>query len=282
MLRGESFCPDSLIPFPTYRSVRSDGKGFRKGPPEIAETLAHFYFSERFRGLSETSRRSLFLLPSASEARKEAQRTAPSDSWMESRLAIVKMAVWQQYRTMPQLPAAILSGEVTIGSARSLGRGWEPRFHGDERWAQVVRKTAEKYLSSDKMVLLASGDTDIFNPFLFSSKLSLLLGRKRVHELLVGCRPGVDALAEQWAIQNYVPVVHLPVGSMRGTVLHEVAVDSLAATASHAFLISKGNDKTVLALLSRLTNYQTPTRVVRLDHDGRPLPKTATHATRRH
>lgn len=273
MLRDQSFSPDSLIPFQAYRTPRPDGKGFIKGEPEIWDTVAHFYFSERFRSINESARVAIQLMPSASEARKVAQRTTPPESWMTNRLRIIRTALWFQFKACPKLPEALLSGEVPIGDARSLGKGWEPRNRGNERWQQVVEGTAKRFLSQDRMILLASGDVDVFNPFLFSSRLAQLLGDKQVHEILIGCRTGADAMAEQWAIETYTPVSHHPIRAHDGKDRAEQAIEAITSLATHALVFSKGADKTIAKMLHNLKTHQTPTRLVRLDNNGRPLPK---------
>lgn len=273
MLAGEKFCPDSLIPFPTYRTAREDGKGYVWGPPELCGTLAHFYFSERLRGVDEHMRREILLLPSASEARKAAQRIEAPTKWTTARLEIVKAALWSQFLIAPTLAADLLAGRVRIGDGQSLGHGWEARQRGDERWKQVVQKTAQQFLSGSRMVLLATGDTDIFNPFLFASRLAVLLAEKRPNEMVIACRAGVDAMAEGWAIDNYVPAVHQPLRKRPGTPVTETSIQTLASAVTHAILFTKGQDSTIIQLHQQLVHRRIPARVVLLDKDGRPVPK---------
>lgn len=273
MLAGEKFCPDSLIPFPTYRTARDDGKGYVWGAPELCATLAHFYFSERLRGIDESMRREILLLPSASEARKAAQRVEAHAKWTEVRLDIVKCALWCQFLSMPSLASNLLSGVLEIGDGQSLGHGWEARRRGDERWKHVVQKTAQQFVASGKMVLLATGDTDIFNPFLFSSRLAVLLDGKLPKEMLVACRSGVDAMAEGWAIENYIPAVHQPLRKAPGTPISEASIQALASAATHAIIFTKGQDSTIIQLRQQLAQSRIPARVILLDKDGRPVPK---------
>jgi len=273
MLAGETFSPDSLIPFSTYRTARDDGKGYVWGAPELCGTLAHFYFSERLRGVDEQLRREILLLPSASEARKAAQRLEASPKWTEVRLDIVKAALWCQFLALPSLASNLLAGEVAIGDGQSLGHGWEARRRGDERWKQVVQKTAQQFVSPGRMVLLATGDTDIYNPFLFSSRLAVLLAGKLPKEMLIACRSGVDAMAEDWAIENHIPAVHHPLRKAPGTPVTEASIQALASAATHAIIFTKGQDSSIIQLRQHLAHRQIPTRVVLLDKDGRPVPK---------
>ncbi len=142
------FSPGSLIPFSTYRTPRQDQKGFLRGDAEISATLVHFYFAERFRGRDEGLRREVLSSPSATEARKIAQRIEPDEHWLENRLALVKSALWMQFTAVPTLPAKILDGSIPIGSARPLGKGWETPRQGKERWERTVRKVAQAFVSS--------------------------------------------------------------------------------------------------------------------------------------
>lgn len=271
MFAGEKFNPDSLIPFSTYRPPRPDGKGFIWGVPEMSATVAHFYFSERMRGVDEDARRSTLILPSSSEARKAAQRVPATDKWIAARMQIVKSALWSQFRCIPSLAEGLLNGSIPIGSGQPLGHGWEARKRGDERWRHVVLKTAKQFLSGPRMVLLATGDTDIFNPFLFSARLDILLKQRRPAEMLISCRAGVDAMAEDWAIQNYVPAVHRSLRKTPGTSVLEDSIKALAEVATHAIFFTRGEDSTIRQLCARLALRRIPTRVIHLDKDGRQI-----------
>lgn len=274
------FSPDALIPFATYRTPRQDQKGFLRGDAEVSATLVHFYFAERFRGVDEGLRREVLSSPSATEARKIAQRHEPDERWLENRLALVKSALWKQFTAVPNLPARILDGSLPIGNARSLGKGWEPRRQGNERWERTVRKVAQAFVSSERMSLLATGDTDVFNPFLFSSRLGSLLGDRLPNELVICCRRGVDATAEQWAIERCIPVQHFNrrPGSNHPPGIEEIK--TIVSASSHAFILSRGTDNTVTSLLAALRLHkEIPTRFVRLDLNGKPIPrKTTLHA----
>ena len=275
-----SFSPDSLIPFSTYRTPRQDQKGFLRGAAELSATLVHFYFAERFRGRDEALRKEVLSCPSASEARKIAQRSDPDERWLDNRLALVKSALWMQFSAAPFLAAQILDGVLPIGTARPLGKGWEPRRHGNERWERAVRKVAQSFVSSERMCLLATGDPDVFNPFLFSTRLGSLLGDRQPNELIISCRRGVDAMAEQWAIDHYIPVRHFYHRTGNRAPVSSEDIDTIVSASTHAFILSHGEDKTIAVLLDALRSHtRIPTRLVRLDQDGKPIPrKTTVHA----
>jgi len=282
MFADEFFCPDSIIPFPTYRPPRDDGNGFLWKPAEISATVAHYYFSERFRETDNETRRSVLDLPSASEARKFAQRTPAPEKWMNDRLDIVKAALWSQFKTLPLLAERLVNGSLAIGSGKALGHGWESRRRGDERWKLAVLKSAQQFVAAERMTLLATGDTDILNPFLFASRLAALLDGKRPTDVLVACRGGVDAMAENWAIQHHIPVIHHPLRTVPGASTSESAIQSLAEVATHAIVITRGEDSTIQQLRYQLNQRQIPTRAIILDKDGRPVPtKTKSSRPRR-
>ena len=271
-----SFSPDSLIPFSTYRTPRQDQKGFLRGAAEISATLVHFYFAERFRGRDEVLRKEVLSCPSASEARKIAQRSEPDDRWLDKRLALVKAALWMQFTAAPYVAAQILDGSLPIGTARPLGKGWEPRRQGNERWERTVRKMAQAFVSSERMCLLATGDTDVFNPFLFSTRLASLLGDRQPNELIICCRRGVDAMAEQWAIDHCIPVQHFNRRPGNNAPVSSEEIDTIVSVSTHAFILSRGEDKTITALLGALRSHnRIPTRFVRLDQDGKPISRKA-------
>lgn len=267
------FCPDTIMPFSGYRTPRQDNKGFIRGGPEFCASVAHFYFSERARGVDDARRREILQLPAASEARKAAQRITATQAWLDARLDIVRCALWLQFLSVPSLAKRILAGEVPIGSGQSLGQGWEARRRGDERWRQAVMKVAAQFVAEDRMALLASGDTDLFNPFLFSSRIDALLNGKMPQTVVVACRAGVDAMSEFWAIGKHLPVVHVPLRTHPSSKVSTDAIEQLCAQASHAILFSKGEDSTVQAIGLAMARLARPIRTVKLDHDGRPLPK---------
>lgn len=273
MFPGDHFCPDSLIPFSTYRTPRADGTGFLRGGPELSATIAHFYFSERLRSVDQAARLDVLGLPSASEARKVVQRLDASEVWTKNRLGIVKAALWLQFLTVPSLATQLLDGSISIGDGGALGHGWESRRRGDERWKQVVLKTATQFQAGNNMALLATGDPDIYNPFLFSSRVAVLLGERVPTTVVVGCRAGVDAMAEDWALQRYIPAVHLPVRTNPGSSVPPAAITALSSAATHAIVFSKGEDATVRNVVATLTEQGKPTRIIHLDDHGRPLPK---------
>lgn len=280
MFAVETFRPDTLLPFSSYRTPREDEKGFRRGLPELAPSLAHFYFSERARFVDDSLRRSMLCLPSASEARKQAQRIQATEHWTNNRLAIVKLALWKQFVAAPQLATGILEGTIQVSGARALGHGWETRRHGEERWRQAVAKIAELFVKGGMMNLLATGDPDCCNPFLFSTRLSVLLAEKLPRQVIIGCRAGVDAMAEQWAIQNHLPAIHLPIRQHGREAVAINALQALASAATHAIIFTKGEDLTVKRLLPILAERKIPTRLIKLDKDGRPIPKkTSTSRT---
>lgn len=280
MTAAHEFRPDSLLPFSTYRTPRKSGDGFARGAPELCASVAHFYFAERFRGADEMMRSEILYLPTPAEARKLAQRTPAPEAWNEQRLAIVKSSLWMQFRAVPNLAADLIAGRIAPGSAGALGHGWEVRRRGNERWRTVVLNTAKQFLDQGRMQLLATGDSDIDNNFLFSSKLSVLLAGNRPSELVVACRAGIDALAEQWAIENRIPVRHLPLRSHPRKKISDDAIATLAAAATHAIIFTRGEDTAVKTLLTSLAQRRTPTRLVQLDKDGRPIKKRRTTAGR--
>lgn len=276
MFALSSFTPDTLLPFACYRTPRRDLRGFVRGGPETPSTLAHFYYSERARDIDEDLRREILEMPSATEARKAAQRLEASPDWTEARLPLVHCALWMQFNSVPGLAEALLAGNIPIGPGRALGAGWESRRRGDDRWRQAVHKVAARYVGSTRpspMHLLATGDPDLFNPFLFSSRLAVLLGGKVPSSVVIGCRSGVDASAELWAMQHHIPVRHHPLRVSPNKPTDPAAMASFVGYATHALILSRGEDRTCLAILELLQAKGIPTRYVRLDQDGRPIPK---------
>lgn len=270
------FSPDTQVPFDTYRRQRADKRGFQRGGPETFGTLAQFYFSERARSISEDARLEIANLPTAAEARKAAGRLPAPQHWLDHRLEIVRCALWKQFRQMPSLACGLVEGSVTTGSARSLGLGWSPRNRGDQRWNQIVLKTATRFMAGSAVSLLATGDPDVFNPFMFSARLTALLERSSLapNQIVISCRAGVDAMAELWAMERYIPVLHFRVRPRQGKPISESQLDALTAATTHAFILTKGFDQTINRVLAKLKAAHVATRIVRIKDNGQPtVPK---------
>ena len=266
------FSPDTQIPFETYRRQRPDKRGFLRGGPETFATLAQFYFSERARSAGEDVRLEIANLPSAAEARKAAERLTASPEWLDHRLDIVRCGLWSQFRRMPSLARCLVDDKISTGSARCLGAGWSPRNRGDQRWRQLVLKTAKRFVDGPAVSLLATGDPDVFNPFLFSARLTALLERSSITptQIVISCRAGVDATAELWAMERYVPVIHHRVRPRPGSPISDLQLDTLVTASTHAFVLTKGNDHTVSSILARLKQAHVATRIVRVKDNGQP------------
>ncbi len=267
-----AFSPDTLLPFATYRRQRADKRGFLRGGPETFATIAQFYFSERARSIGEDIRLEIANLPSAAEARKAAGRIPASSEWLDRRLDIVRCGLWNQFRQAPSLAHGLLDGTITVGSARSLGAGWSPRHRGDLRWQQILLKTARRFVGGEAMNLLATGDPDVFNPFLFSARLTTLLDKSSAtpSQIIVSCRAGVDAMAELWAMERYIPVLHCRIRPRPGSPISDLQLDTMIAAASHAFVLTKGTDQTVSRVLEKLKAVGVATRIVRIKGNGQP------------
>ncbi len=267
-----AFSPDTQLPFATYRRRRPDKRGFLRGGPETFATLAQFYFSERARYISEEARLEIANLPSAAEARKAAGRIPASPEWLDRRLDIVRCGVWSQFRQMPSLAQGLLDGAISTGSAHCLGTGWSQRNRGDQRWQQLVLKTARRFAAGGAMNLLATGDPDVFNPFLFSARLTALLEKSSAtpSQIIISCRTGVDAMAELWAMERYIPVLHCRLRHRPGSPISDVQLDAMIRASSHAFILTKGADQTVSRVLERLKSVGVATRIVRIKGNEQP------------
>jgi len=273
----QTFSPDSLLPFDAYRTPRPDGRGFLRGGPELCPSVAHFFFSERFRGYDDPLRQELLDGHTASEARKITSRTENHPAWVERQDQIIRCALWKQFLVLPSLPNDLLTGSIKLTNGHCLGKGWEIRNAGNQRWSNLALTTASRFLAKgNHMSLLATGDTDVTNPFLFSSRLDVLLSNRQPDQMIIACRQGVDALAELWSIERYLPTIHSPLRSAPAAPIKDELLQSLVSHATHAILFAKDGSTVATALLPMLKAGQVPTRHVRLDSNGRPIPKATT------
>lgn len=272
----DTFTPLTLLPFETYRTPRPDGRGFQRSEIELSPSIGHFFFSERFRGYDDNTRIAILGYPAAGAARKLVHRSEPSPAWVARQEQIIRCGLWKQFLNKPSLPEQILAGKVALRDGQALGKGWELRHQGNERWATLVRSTATRFVSRENaMSLLATGGSDLHNPFLFSSRLDVLLSNRLPDQMVIACRQGIDALAEFWSIERMIPVVHRPVRVSTKTAIQPALIDELTVIASHAIIFSKENEALTKSLLESLKKRSVPTRLVRLDQQGKPVPKAA-------
>ena len=271
----QTFSPDTLLPFDTYRTPRQDGRGFQRGPVESSSSLAHFFFSERFRGYDDARRIELLGYPSAAAARKVVAKEEAHPKWIERQDQLVRCALWKQFCNLADRYRPLSwAGEIALNGSQCLGKGWEIRHNGNERWSMLVRSVATRFVTRDSfMSLLPTGDTDINNPFLFSSRLDVLLAKRLPDQIVIACRQGVDALAELWSIERYLPVIHHPLRAAPSSPIKPEALDSLVTMATHAILFAKDDSPFGKSMLAILKAQDKPTRKISLDEHGRPVPK---------
>ncbi|WP_341744567.1 hypothetical protein [Azonexus hydrophilus] len=273
------FTPNGLFPFQTYRTPRADQKGFLSGGPETAPSVAVFLFSEAFRGVDEAMRRQVLDM-SLSEAKK-ASRSTSSDKWVDHQDKIIRMALWKQFCALPSLPVHLYRKRLSIGSADKLGKAWLGE-DGQNRWAAAVVDTTLSFLRRSKIEsLLISGDTDIFNPFLLSSKIAPIVQKSPPNQIVIPCRRGVDAMAELWAINNYIPAIHSPIRDTPAHPVKDQALIALAKQSSHAVIFGHPGSRYSRMLAESLKSAGVPFTPFLIDENGRPVPKASPHAASR-
>lgn len=263
--------PADPIVFPGYRPVGLDGK-FGRSHPELYPSLEHFYQSEKFRGADESLRKAVMSEPTPREARKLAQRNEAlvRRDWAEIHVRAMACGIQMAMREHPSLARAVLFDDPLETSPYPF----LDVFWGDARpgvsqnaYLRLLRSIRER-INKGTVRLLATGSSTFHNRFLFQTKLEGLLKRVRPDVVLIGCRKGVDELAERWAMERLVPVRHVPLRGRGHSAQRQRLNDSLLRSSTHVVIFSQG-DVASETLIEQATAASLKLRVVRADRTGR-------------
>lgn len=278
-----SLAPDELMPFPAYRTPRIDVRtAFESMRPELAPTVEHFFQSERFRGTDEALRRAILEANSAREARKLAQRKSAVErpNWTALQERVMETGLWMKLREHPQYAQTL----VRHPEAADLAYPYRDHFWGghregvsENRYRTVLLRMRDKLLTRNMARVAITGSSTFSNEFLMSSKLSVLFRRVPPDLVLIGCRPGADALAERWAIEHALPVRHIPYRGRRSSGERERHGRALLGKATHLVAFSDGDSET-RSLESLAKQFGCATRI--LPTSPRPSPVRISSSTK--
>lgn len=252
LLMPISLSPDELMPFPTYRTARIDARhGFEGMSPELAPSVEHFFQSERFRGTDETLRRAILDANSAKEARKLAARKSAAErpNWTTLQERVMEAGLWMKLREHPHY-AQILARrpETAQDSYPYRDHFWGGHREGvsENRYRDLLLRMRDKLLARKMVRVAITGSSTFSNEFLLSSKLDVLFRRLPPDLVLIGCRKGADDLAERWAIEQALPVRHIPYRGRRSSSERERHARALLGRATHVVAFSDGDSETEL------------------------------------
>lgn len=278
-----SLSPDELMPFPTYRLMRLDVRqGFDGLRPELAPTVEHFYQSERFRGTDEALRKAILDANSPREARKLAHRKSAIErpNWAMLHERVMETGLWMKLREHPQYAQHLVREPAAAESAypyRDHFWGADRQGISQNRYCALLGRIREKLLNRKMVRVVITGSSTFTNEFMMSSKLDVLFRRLPPDLVLIGCRRGADDLAERWAIDQALPVRHIPYRGRRSSSERERHARALLGRATHLVAFSDGDSETEL-LRALAKQFGCATRI--LPASPRPSPaRTARGAT---
>jgi len=241
-----SFATDDLMPFPVYRTPQFDSRiDFESTRPELAQSLEHFYQSERYRGTNEPLRLAILDANSAKEARKLANRKTASErpGWEGLQERVMETGLWMKFREHPHYARhLLLQPQDAVGCYPYRDHFWGSDREGisKARYESVLLRIRSKILARNIMRVAITGSSNLSNHFLLSSKLSILFRRLPPDLILVGCRKGTDDLVERWAIEHALPVLHVPYRGRRNSNERERHMQALLRLATHVVVFSDG------------------------------------------
>jgi len=263
---------DDILPFHGYRRARADGSGFERGVPDLYASIEHFFHSEKFRGVDEEFRRLLMELPTAREVRKAAGRGDHQirPDWERIQNRVMAAGIWMKCREHPHVATALSELRETEGIYRFKDHYWGSDRHGVSVgfYGRLLRDVQAR-LKVGAMRVLITGSRDFSNQFLFSSKLNGFFNRAFPDEVLIACAKGADAMAEAWALENYVPVSHYPLKGGRSRTERDRRNTAMIDLATHLVAFPQGEGGDVADLIALAKSKKIPGRIVKLDSCGR-------------
>lgn len=267
-----SLSSDDELLFPGYRKEKPYGTGFERGNPEQYSSIEHFYQSEKFRGVSEEHRQYILSLPTAREARKAAKKLQAfiRPDWELIRNRVMYAGISLKLAEHDRYAQALLANPDIANGAY----GFKDHYWGDIREgvsAGFYRRLLISYRDRRQaglMRVLVTGSPSFQNSELFNAKLRSLFRNRMPDELLINCDRGTDSLAEQWAINNYIPVRHFPLrGSQSKTERARRASEVLALT-THAIVFWQGISPRIGELLTEVRRRKIQLRLFKIDASG--------------
>lgn len=262
-----SLSPDDLMPFPTYRTPQIDVRTVFDGTrPELPPTVEHFFQSERFRTTDEALRRAILDANSAREARKLSQRKSAVErpNWTTLQERVMETGLWMKLREHPQYAEALARHpEIADNAYPYRDHFWGGHREGvsENRYRALLLRMRDKLLARNLVRVAITGSSSFSNEFLMSSKLTLLFRRTPPDLVLIGCRRGADDLAERWAIEQALPVRHIPYRGRRSSSERERHGRALLGKATHLVAFSDGDSETEL-LKSLAMQFGCATRIL--------------------
>lgn len=207
--------PYHTQPFTGYRAVRNNQfKLARK--PDLYPTIEHFYQSEKFRGISvedEILRCATFWQPGVGEARKVAlsYRDKMRPDWDDVKIHVLVSAIlfkFTQHKDLGELLISTGDEEFAYISQADAELGIGRNGNGANLYGTALALARAKLAASEQMKVIVTGSHEFGGYPYLDTKLRSLFQRKMPDVIISSGKPGAESMAELWAMQNHIPVMH--------------------------------------------------------------------------
>ena len=263
---------DEILPFPGYRTRKLVGLGFERGYPESYSSIEHFYQSEKFRGVDEAFRLRIMAMPTAREARKAARKRTDliRADWEFVRNRVMATAIWLKLAEHDRYAQALLNNEGLAHSAYAF----QDHYWGDLRAGVSIgfyRRLLLAYRARRQgglMRVLVTGSSSFKDFDALSAKLKSLFRNKSPDEILINCDRGADSLAEEWALQNQIPVRHFPLRGSQSKTERLRRADEVLGQATHSIVFWQGVSPRIAEIVHEIRARAIPLRLFKVDSNG--------------
>ena len=263
---------DEILPFPGYRTRKECGLGFERGYPESYSSIEHYYQSEKFRGVDEAFRQRIMAMPTAKEARKAARKRSDlvRPDWEYVRNKVMATAIYLKLSEHDRYAQALLKDEGLAYKAYAF----QDHYWGDFREGVSIgfyRRILLAYRAKRQtgvMRVLVTGSSSFKDYEALASKLKSIFRNKIPDEILINCDRGADSLAEEWALQNQIPVRHFPLRGSQSKTERLRRADEVLSQTTHAVVFWQGVSPRIAEIVSAVKARTIPLRLFKVDSTG--------------
>lgn len=199
--KNDIYDPDQIHPFNAYRRLQGEHGHLH----DLAPSIAHFYESEKLRGLNEDLRQEVLSCPTARAARKLTKRheAAWRPDWKQVRGAVLRAGLaMQMVQSIEARQAIRLAAQHADEIAAAGGRlGGVPAPFFTAHLAQVVEQAQSRTASRLGLLVLRG-----YEPIDLEARLDALFTAQRPFSAAVYVGEEASTSAEAWCMQRAIPI----------------------------------------------------------------------------
>lgn len=227
------FTPDLVLPFHAYRSHGSDAHIVQ----DLAPSIAHFYESEKFRGVDEMLRQEVLSAPTPRAARKAARRNKDRWrlDWQRVRARVLRAGLAMQMVESTEARRLLRHAHATTLELSSVRRlGGIPGAFLARAVTDLVEQADSK--STARVGFLTMRD---YTPADLNARLDALFQGAPPFSAAFYVGEESDPTAELWCMEQAVPLRYVGIPSQR------------LRSEDHAWLLKRVNHLVLCAPKSR-------------------------------